>query len=65
MNEEKVEKYILVEWAKVTPFYRAKTPYSGSKTLMMTEKEAYMLNRGLTMNGTGMRYVKKDNDTKK
>ena len=63
---EKVFKYKMIEWSKVTPFYMGTESYKPDKIVELTEKEAYTLNRALTLNRTGKRYIKlDDNDTKR
>ena len=54
----KMFKYKLINWVKAIPIYRGRPVEKPAKIVEMTEEEAYELNRGLTMNGTGMRYVK-------
>lgn len=64
MKQKKKFDYELVNWNKPIPFYMSRECID-SKIVKMTQEEAYELNRGLTLNRTGMRYVRTNDDTKR
>ena len=58
MTEEKKE-YIIVDWNRPHGHERVPT----NKKILLTEGEAYDLNKLLTLNGENKRYVKSETNT--
>ena len=62
MKRDKKFDYELIKWNQPIPFYMDRQCVD-KQIVRMTQEEAYELNRGLTLNRTGMRYVRIDDDT--